>query len=42
MDKKEIKKLLNSLYYETLSIYPVSVRKELQEKILEINKKIDN
>jgi len=41
MNKKEIKKLLNSLYFGTLNVYPVSVRKELQQNILKINEKID-
>lgn len=41
MNKNEIKKLLNSLYCKTLDIYPVSIRKELQGKIFEINEKLD-
>lgn len=41
MNKIEIKKLLNNLYLETLSVYPVSVRKELQNKILEINERLN-
>lgn len=41
MNKKEIKILLNDLYLETLSAYPVSVRKQLQDQILEINEKLD-
>lgn len=41
MNKKEIKKLLNNLYLETLNIYPSVTRKSLQDKIFEINEKID-
>lgn len=41
MNKKEIKILLNGLYSETLNVYPVSIRKELQAKIFEINDKLD-
>ena len=41
MEKKEIKKQLNSLYLQTLSVYPVDIRKQLQDKILEINESID-
>ena len=41
MEKKEIKKLLNSLYLETLNIYPCITRKNLQDKIFEINEKLD-
>lgn len=42
MEKKEIKKLLNNLYLETLNVYPVNARKHLQEKIFELNEKIDD
>ena len=41
MEKNEIKKDLNSLYIISLNIYPSLVRKQLQDKILEINEKID-
>lgn len=41
MEKKEIKILLNDLYLVTLNAYPVTIRKQLQEKIFEINEKID-
>jgi len=42
MEKTELKKLLKNLYLETLNVYPVEVRKRLQEKIFEINEGIDN
>lgn len=42
MEKNEIKKLLKNLYLETLNVYPVAIRKRLQEKIFEINESIDN
>ena len=42
MEKNEIKKLLKDLYLETLNVYPVKVRKRLQEKIFEINQSLGN